>query len=149
MERKLEGNCSRMLRAVLNKSYRQHPTRQQLYGHLPPISKTIQTRRASHARHCWRSKGELISDILWWIPSHGRSRGGWPARTYLQQLCTDIGCSMGHLPKAMDDEDEWRKRVREIRASGTWWWWWWWLMQIPFGLFFRMKIYILFFQELI
>ena len=35
----------RMLRAILNKSWRQHPTRHQLYGHLPPITKTIQVRR--------------------------------------------------------------------------------------------------------
>ena len=36
LERKLDGNYTRMLRAVLNKSWRQHPTRHQLYGHLPP-----------------------------------------------------------------------------------------------------------------
>ena len=35
-ERKLDGNYTRMLRAVLNKSWRQHPTRHQLYGHSPP-----------------------------------------------------------------------------------------------------------------
>ena len=42
--KKLDGNYTRMLRAVLNKSCRQHPTKQQLYGHLPPITKTIQIR---------------------------------------------------------------------------------------------------------
>ena len=36
LEKKLDGNYTRMLRAVLNKSWRQHPTRHQLYGHLPP-----------------------------------------------------------------------------------------------------------------
>ena len=36
LERKLDGNYTRMLRAVLNRSWRQHPTRHQLYGHLPP-----------------------------------------------------------------------------------------------------------------
>ena len=36
LERKLDGNYTRMLRAVLNKSWRQHPPRHQLYGHLPP-----------------------------------------------------------------------------------------------------------------
>ena len=40
-EKKLDGNYTRMLRAILNKSRRQHPTRHQLYGHLPPITKTI------------------------------------------------------------------------------------------------------------
>ena len=36
LEKKLDGNYSRMLRAVLNKSWRQHPTTHQLYGHLLP-----------------------------------------------------------------------------------------------------------------
>ena len=54
MEKKLDGNYTRMLRAILNKSWRQQPTKQQLYGHLPPITKTIQVRRTRHARHCWK-----------------------------------------------------------------------------------------------
>ena len=54
---------------MLNKSWRQHPTRDQIYGHLPPITKTIQVRRIKHAGHCWRSRHELISDVLLWIPT--------------------------------------------------------------------------------
>ena len=68
LEKKLDGNYTRMLRAVLNKSWRQHPTRHQLYRHLPPITKTIQVRGTRHAGHCWRSKDELISDVLQWTP---------------------------------------------------------------------------------
>ena len=68
LEKKLDGNYTRMLRAILNKSWRQHPTRHQLYGHLPPIMKTIQVRWTRHAGHCWRSKDELISDVLLWTP---------------------------------------------------------------------------------
>ena len=71
----------------LGKSWRQHPTRHQLYGHLPPITKTIQVRRTRHAGHCWRSRDELIRDVLLWTPTHGRSKAGRPARTYIQQLC--------------------------------------------------------------
>ena len=55
LEKKLDGNYTRMLWAILNKSWWQHPTRHQLYGHLPPITKTIQARRTRHAGHCWRS----------------------------------------------------------------------------------------------
>ena len=40
LEKKLDGNYTRMLRAILNKSWWQHPTRHQLYGHLPPITKS-------------------------------------------------------------------------------------------------------------
>ena len=41
LEKKLDGNYTRMLRAILNKYWQQHPTRHQLYSHLPPIMKTI------------------------------------------------------------------------------------------------------------
>ena len=85
LEKKLDGNYTRMLRAILNKSWRQHPTRHQLYGHLPPITKTIQVRRTRHAGHCWRSRD---------------------------------------LPRAMNDREEWRERVRDIRATSAIWWWW-------------------------
>ena len=74
LEKKLDGNYTRMLRAILNKSWQQHPTRHQLYGHLPPITKTIQVRRTRHAGHCWRSRDELIRDVLLWTPTHGRER---------------------------------------------------------------------------
>ena len=60
LKKKLDSNYTRMLQAILNKSWRQHPTRYQLYGHLPPITKTKQVRRIRHAGHSWRSKDELI-----------------------------------------------------------------------------------------
>ena len=101
LEKKLDGNYTRMLRAILNKSWWQHPTRHQLYGHLPPIMKTIQVRQTRHAGHCWRSRDELISDVLLWTPTHGRAKAGRPARTYIQQLCEDTGCCLEDLPEAM------------------------------------------------
>ena len=125
LEKKLDGNYTRMLRAILKKSWQQHPTRHQLYGHLPPITKTIQVRRTRHAGHCWRSRGELIRDVLLWIPTHGRAKAGRPARTYIQQLCEDTGCCPEDLPRAMNDREEWWERVRDIRAASTIWWWWW------------------------
>ena len=84
LEKKLDGNYTRILRAILNESWWQHPTRRQLYGHLPPITKTIQVRRARHAGHCWRSKDELVSDVPLWTPTYGQAKAGRPARTYIQ-----------------------------------------------------------------
>ena len=109
LEKKLDSNYTRMLQ--------QHPTRHQLYGHLPSITKTIQVRRTRHAGHSWRSRDELISDVLLWTPTYGRA--GRPARTYIQQLCEDTGCSPEDLPEAMNDREKWRERVRDIHASGT------------------------------
>ena len=119
LKKELDSNYTRMLRAILNKSWRQHPTRHQLYGHLLPITKTIQARRTRHAEHCWRSRDELISDELLWTPTYGRAKAGRPARTYIQQLCEDTECSPEDLPEAMNDREKWRERVREIRTYGT------------------------------
>ena len=60
LEKKLDGNYTRILRAILNTSWRQHPTRHQLYGHLPLNTKSIQVRPT---RHCRGSRDELISDV--------------------------------------------------------------------------------------
>ena len=73
MEKKLDGNYTWMLRAILNKSWRQHPTKQLLYGHLPPpITKTIHVRRTRYTGNWWRSRNELIIDVLLWTP--------WPSK---------------------------------------------------------------------
>ena len=45
-------------------------------------------------------------------PTHGRAKAGRPARTYIQQLCEDTGCCPEDLPRAMNDREEWRERVR-------------------------------------
>ena len=63
---------TRMLRAILNKFSWQHPKRHQLYGHLPPITKTIQVRRTIHAGHCGRSRDE------WCTPMDPHS---WPSKS--------------------------------------------------------------------
>ena len=65
------------------------------------------------------SRDELIRDVLLWTPTHGRARAGRPARTYIQQLCEDTGCCPEDLPRAMNDREEWRERVRDIRATSA------------------------------
>ena len=101
LEKKLDGNYTRM-------SWRQHPTRHQVYCHLPLI------RRTRHAGHCRRTRDELISDVLLWTPTYGRAKAGRPTRTYIQQLCEDTGCGPEDLPEAMNDREKWRERGSEI-----------------------------------
>ena len=88
-------------------------------------SRKLYVRQTRHAGHCLRSRDELISDVLLWTPTYGRAKAGRPARTYIQQLCEDTGCSPEDLPEAMDDREKWRERARDTRASGTTAWWWW------------------------
>ena len=65
LEKKRDGNYTRMLRAILNKSWRQHPTRHQLYGHLPPITKNIHLWRCpwcnGYRRRIWTRRHEFKS----------------------------------------------------------------------------------------
>ena len=132
--------------AALKKSWRQVPTRHQLYGHLPPITKTIQVRQTRRAGHCRRSRNELISDVLLWTPTCGQAKAGWPARTYIQQLCEDTGCSPEDLPEAMNNREKWWERVRDIRASGMIWHDMMMMMTISFFLFqieFKKQKYFL------
>ena len=68
--------------------------------------------------YCCRNKDELISDVLLWTPAYGQAKAGRPARTYIQQLCEDTGCSPKDLLEAMNNREKWRERVRDIRASG-------------------------------
>ena len=99
--------------AVLKESWKQQITKQQLYSNQPPISKTIQIRRIRHAGHRQKRKDEFLSDFLLWTPSHGRARVRRPARTYLQQLCTDTRYSLDDQQEVIDERDEWRERERE------------------------------------
>ena len=118
MEKKLHGNYTRMLRAIVKKFWRQHPTKQQLYDHLPLITKTIQVRRTRHVEHCWKCRDELISHILLWTPSHGWAKAGQSARNDIQQLFDDTGCSLEDLPERKDDREGWWKRIRKICDGG-------------------------------
>ena len=74
MEKKLDDNYTRVLWAILNKSWRQHHTKQQLYIHLLPITKTTKIRRTKHAGHCRRSRDELISNVLLLTPHRAEQR---------------------------------------------------------------------------
>ena len=102
-----------MLQAILSKSWNQHPTKQQVYGHLPPISKTTQIRWTRHVGYCWRNKDKLISDVLVLTLSHELARDGWLTRTYLQELSMDTRCCLEDLLEAMDD----RQMAREVQGN--------------------------------
>ena len=82
-------------------------------------------RRTRHAGHCWKSKDELVSDVLLWTTTYDQAKAGRPARTYIQQLCEDTGCNPEDLPDELNDREKWREMVRDIHAGGTTWWWWW------------------------
>ena len=91
---------------------------------LPP-RKTIKVKRTRHAGHCWRSRDELISDVLLWTPSLKRAKARRLARTYTQQLCADSGCNPEDLLEAIGDREGWREKDMDICVDRVTWWWWW------------------------
>ena len=130
LEKKLDGNYTRMLRAILNKSWWHTPQDTKYTATCLPSRNLSKLTR--HPGQCLRSRDKLISDVLLWTSTYGRTKAGRPARTYIQQLYEDRGCSPEDLPDTMNDSEKWRERVRDIRASGTTRWWWWWYI-LMFG----------------
>ena len=88
IEKKLDGNYTRMLHAVLNKSWKQYLTKQQLYDHVPPILQAIQVRWTRRIGHYWRSKDKLTSEVLWWTLTYGHASVGCLARIYISSAWT-------------------------------------------------------------
>ena len=68
LENKLNGAYTRMLRAVTNSTWQDHSTNAEVYGDLSPVVDVIRERRTRFARHSFRSKNELVSDLLLWAP---------------------------------------------------------------------------------
>ena len=133
LEKKLDGNYTRMLWAILNMSWWQHPTKHQLYGHLPPITKTIQDRQTRHAGHCWRSKDELISDVLLWTPTYGQAKAGRLAWTFIHTYVRirDVALKTCWRQWTIGRSSESGSGISG--ASGMTWWWWWWVL--PYAVY--------------
>ena len=88
IEKRQDGNYTRMLRAVLNKCWKQHLKKQHLYSYLPPTSKAIQVKRTRHAGHCCRSKDK-----------HRRASVGRPAKTSISSVWRCSLCNGYHRRK--------------------------------------------------
>ena len=51
MRNRLDGTYTRMLRAVLGVTWKEHKTNKELYGNLPKITDTLMIRRLRSIRH--------------------------------------------------------------------------------------------------
>ena len=51
MRNRLDGTYTRMLRAVLGVTWKEHKTNKELYGKLPKITDTLMIRRLRSIRH--------------------------------------------------------------------------------------------------
>ena len=111
LSQKIDGAYTKMLRVVKNVTWQQHVPNKVLYGELPSITTTIQERRLRFCGHCYRSKDEVVHQLILWEPKHGNRSVGGQQRTYVDQLESDTGINRENLANAMEDREEWRKRV--------------------------------------
>ena len=118
LEKKLNGSYTIMLRAALNFSWRdRYMSNKDLYSKIPKITDTIREQGLRFSGHCWISKNEVVSDVLLWLPIHGRRSRGCPAKTFVDQLMEDTSCNYEDIPNAIMNREEWRVRVNQCRAS--------------------------------
>ena len=93
---KLDGNCTRILLTVFNKSWKRHPKNS--------ISQSIQEK---HARHCCRSKGKLINNVFLWTPIYGQP-------IYIYQACMDTRGRLEDSPRALTDRNAWWEKIKRM-----------------------------------
>ena len=60
-----------------------------------------------------------LCGVLLWTSTRGHTSVGRPAKIYIDLLYADTGCSQEDQPRAKDDRDGWRERIRELNAIGT------------------------------
>ena len=100
--KKLDRNYARMF---LNTSWKQHPTKQQLYGNLLPISQTKMNKT------CWsllKEQGRTQKQSSS-VNSHTQTHQCWSTKNLIHQLCSDTGCRLDCLQRAMADWNGWRE----------------------------------------
>ena len=98
LESKRNGTYTRILRAILNIHWSAHPSKQHFYGNLVQMTSVIKERRTRFSGHCYRTKDEVVSDLILWTPKHGKSKVGRPSKTYTKQLTEDVDCQLEDLP---------------------------------------------------
>ena len=81
---------------------------------------TKHIRQDRHARHCWKSKDKLISDIFLWTPTHGHTSVDQTVKSYIYLLCTNMGCCLEDLWSVMADSDRWQEKSQSM----PWWCYW-------------------------
>ena len=114
-EKRLDGTYTRLLMRVKNLSWKHHPSKQQIYGDLPPVSSLVKSKRVQFAGHCLRASSEIISPVILYKshPIGRRSR----KLNYIDTIVRDTGLLEQDLKPSMLDRECWRKVVSSIFST--------------------------------
>jgi hypothetical protein len=118
---KVDGAYTKLLRYALGYKWSDKVSNATLYGNMKRASEIIRKRRLRLAGHCYRSKDQPISQLLFWdhsiMSGAGCHRGGMKsnyAREMLKEvasLAEDVGLSVvdvTDVQNLMRDRDSWR-----------------------------------------
>ena len=104
-------------------SLKQHPTKQRLYCHIPPISQIIQVSRTRQERSCCRNKDGMIKRRFvmnsWtWMRKYLLS-----SKSYSCQLYADTGCCLENQSGKIYARDRWPERGNSVGLDNEEWNW--------------------------
>ena len=116
LTQRLDVCYTRMLRMVQNISWKQHITKNNLYGKLAKLSTKIRQRRLILAGHCIRHPEEIASELVLWEPT--KASRGRRAVTFTDTLLKDTELqTTRELKTVMKDRDHWRGCVGSVRVG--------------------------------
>ena len=118
LEKRIDGCFTRLLRMVLNISWKEKRTNEELYLDLPKLSEIVRERRLRLAGHCVRHEEEIAHHLVLWEPKRGQRNRGRRTVNYLDNLKEDTNLEdAGEIRRWMNNRDEWRKLARSGRAG--------------------------------
>ena len=79
---------------------------EQILKAVPYKTAAVQPLTSHLTNHWCKMSRELLekqrqTNILLWTQIHGHINMGWPAKTYIHQLCADTRCHLDNLPREM------------------------------------------------
>ena len=102
-----------ILSAVLNKSWGKHPTKQHLYGHVAPISQTIQLIQSRHTEAAWEERKNSFSTFYELL--HMQTTVLADLKRYILQFCANTEPALEDISRTMAD----RNRCRESQKKSV------------------------------
>ena len=119
--------CDCVCDYVMNITWMDKITNEDLYGNLPRISNKIRERRLKLAGHCVRLSELEVSNLVLWEPFQGKFNRGSQRLTYVDRLRKDTGLqTTAEWKTLLKDKCAWRAIAR---GDSTWWWWWYWYIK--------------------
>ena len=116
-ENKIDGCYTRLIRMILNISWRDKIPNNILYIGLLKISEVIKDRRMVIAGHCVRHKDEACHDLIFWKPRNGKLNRGRQSITFIDNLKNDTELDdVEEIRNVISDRENWRK-IKSVQMT--------------------------------